>query len=115
MKNSDIINLATVQSADPRFTYLSANLRHIRDYDIQKCVRDNEPILIAEAKKITESIAATFGTGWRWNDPKVIEILDRESDIKLSKVKITEDKLRQLNPNWDVLYCFDFIATIKKS
>lgn len=109
MKNSDIINLATVQRADPRFTYLSANLRHVRDYDVQKCIRDNEPLLIAEAKAITESITAAFGAKWHWNDPQVIEILDRESPLKLTKVKISEEKLRQLNPNWDVMYCMDFI------
>ena len=114
MKNSDIINLATVQKADPRFTYLSANLRHVRDYDIQKCVRDNEPLLIAEAKAITESITAAFGANWRWNDPQVIEILERESTLKLTKVKISEEKMKTFTPNWDVMYCLDFITTTAK-
>jgi hypothetical protein len=114
MKNSDIINLATVQKADPRFTYLSANLRHVRDYDVQKCIRDNEPLLIAEAKAITESITAAFGAKWRWSDPAVVEILERDSPLKLSKIAISEEKIKSFTPNWDVMYCLDFITTVKK-
>lgn len=114
MKNKDIINLATIQTADPRFTYLSANLRHVRDYDLQKCIRDNEPLLIAEAKAITESITAAFGTKWRWNDPAVVEILERDSTLELTKIAISEEKMKTFTPNWDVMYCLDFITTVKK-
>jgi hypothetical protein len=113
LTNDDVITLATVQVYDPKFTFLSATFRNVPDYDVQKCVRDNEPVLKAESQKIHESLIATFGEKYSREDIKVREILNKESELKLSKIKITEDQFRGFRPNWNSMFCSDFIFEIK--
>jgi hypothetical protein len=112
LTNEDVLLLGKQLSKE--FTYFSFNLRYVRDYDVQKCIEDNEPNLIAESKKITDSLVNTFGPNWKIDDLKVREILDRESTLKLSTIELTETQMRTFQPNWDAKKCLNFIVTIKK-
>ena len=112
LKNKDVTLLATRVNID--FTYFSKSLRYVRNFDVQKNIRDNEPLLIAENGKLEKSIESLYGIDWRMTkDAKIVkeinDIFDRDSDLQLKKIKLTDDQIRSFSPDWDAYNCIDFI------
>jgi hypothetical protein len=107
--NDDILRLATVIPQTGGKTFFRFSISYVRDYDVQKNIRDNEPRIVTEAKNILESMRESFGEGWKRNTPGVSEILNKPSTIELAKIKITEEQMREFRPNGEAFDIFELI------
>jgi hypothetical protein len=107
LTENDVLLLATPVPG-MKLTYLSYNLRYIRNYPLQKAVQANEAILKEEAKAIVAALETTYGAEWNCNQ-EAKQQLDTPSKIELQKVAITENEMVSYNPNYDALTCLEFI------
>ena len=107
LTNHQVLQLATTQRTGK--SYFVESLGEIRNYDLQKCVQDNDELLKAESKKIRVSLTATFGEKPYYSSPDEIAVLEAESGIEFRKITIKEEQIRAWSPNYDMLFCIKLI------
>jgi hypothetical protein len=91
--------------------YFTSALSSIADFDIQMAVLENEDRIVDKARKIDATIRKLIdtpkpeGAKLTWDSPEITEILEKESGLELHTVVITNEQIKAMKPNYDMLYC----------
>ena len=107
LTNREVLELSAPQRTGKTFFY--ETLKEIRNYDLQKCVADNDQMIRDEAKKVHEALVTTFGNKMMYSTPEEISVLNSESGIELQKIALKEEQIRAWQPSGDMLYCLKLI------